>query len=105
MEAHIFLCVLAYHLMVAVEKTLLDKGVHTSWPTVRDILSTHQVCTVVLETPEGRVLEVRNGSTPELEHKVLYELLGIPSKVMKPVKRWVDRKPHGISDELNTSTQ
>jgi transposase len=104
-EAHIFLCVLAYHLMVAVEKTLLDKGVHTSWPTVRDTLSTHQVCTVVLETPEGRVLEVRNGSTPEPVHKELYELLGIPSKVMKPVKRWVDRKPHGISDETNTTIQ
>lgn len=29
-ETHIFLCVLAYHLLVAIEKTLLDKGVHTS---------------------------------------------------------------------------
>jgi len=27
-ETHIFLCVLAYHLLAAIEKTLLDKGVH-----------------------------------------------------------------------------
>jgi len=30
-EAHIFLCVLAYHLLTAIEKTLLDHGIHTSW--------------------------------------------------------------------------
>ena len=30
-ETHIFLCVLAYHLLVAIEKVLLDRGIHTSW--------------------------------------------------------------------------
>jgi len=104
-EAHIFLCVLAYHLMVAVEKTLLDKGVHTSWPSVRDALSTHQVCTVVLETPDGRVLKVRNGSAPEPDHRKLYDLLDIPSTIMKPVKEWVAREEHGKSDEKNTTIQ
>ena len=44
-------------------------------PTVREILSTHQVCTVVLETPDGRVLKIRNGCTPEAHHKKLYEFL------------------------------
>ena len=33
-ETHIFLCVLAYHLLVAIETTLLNQGVHTSWATV-----------------------------------------------------------------------
>jgi len=37
-ETHIFLCVLAYHLLVAIEKTLLDRGVHASWAAVRDTL-------------------------------------------------------------------
>lgn len=86
-EAHIFLCILAYHLLVAIEETLLDKGVHSSWATVRDILSTHQVCTVVLETPDGHVLKIRSGSTPELQHKEIYGLLDVPSKVMKPVRK------------------
>src|SRR6516164_651410 len=34
-EAHIFLGVLAYHLLVSIEKTLLDAGIHTSWAQVR----------------------------------------------------------------------
>ena len=42
-DTHIFLCVLAYHLLVAIEKTLLDQGVHTSWATVRDALASELV--------------------------------------------------------------
>jgi transposase len=32
-QTHIFLCVLAYHLLVAIEKRCLDQGLHTSWAT------------------------------------------------------------------------
>jgi len=38
-ETHIFLCVLAYHLLVAIEKPFLDRGVHTSWWTLRQQLA------------------------------------------------------------------
>jgi hypothetical protein len=30
-ETHIFLCVLAYHLLVCIERALLDQDIHTSW--------------------------------------------------------------------------
>jgi hypothetical protein len=53
-QTHIFLCVLAYHLLVAIEKRCLDQGVHTSWATLREQLSTHQVVTVVLPSTTGR---------------------------------------------------
>ena len=87
-EAHIFLCVLAYHLLVSIEKTFLDAGVHTSWATLREKLSTHQVVTVVLPASNGDVLRIRKGSTPEAEHKEIYKTLGITTEVMKPVKTW-----------------
>lgn len=87
-EVHIFLCVLAYHLLVAIEKTLRDKQVHTSWATVREVLSTHQVCTVAMPTDGGAVLRIRKGSTPEPEHVELYELLDVPRQVMRPRKTW-----------------
>ena len=37
-EMYIFLCVLAYHLLAAIETALPAQGMHTSWVTVRDIL-------------------------------------------------------------------
>lgn len=90
-ETHIFLCVLAYHLLVAIEKTLLDQRVHTSWATIRETLSTHQVSTVVLPTSDGDTLRIRKASTPELEHSKLYRLLNLPDQVMRPTKSWTRR--------------
>ena len=87
-ETHIFLCVLAYHLLVAIENTLLDKGMHTSWETVRETLKTHQVTTVVLPTDKGPVLRIRRCSTPELQHVQLYSLLNVPTKIITPRKTW-----------------
>ncbi len=88
-RAHIFLCVLAYHLLVAIEKLFLDAGIHTSWATLREELTTHQVVTVVLPASNGDVLKIRKGSTPEPRHKAIYKTLRIPAEVMKPVRTWV----------------
>jgi transposase len=87
-QTHIFLCVLAYHLLVAMEKRFLDRGVHTSWWTLRQQLSTHQVVSVVLPTKKGRVLKIRKGTSPEAIHREIYSTLQIPTEVMKPVKTW-----------------
>jgi transposase len=83
-EAHIFLCVLAYHLLSAIEKTLLDAGTHTSWATVREQLQTHHVNTIVLPTDGGMELRIRKATTPEPVHQELYRQLGIPGEIMRP---------------------
>lgn len=88
-ETHIFLCILAYHLLVCIEKALHDKGCYHSWHTVREILRTHQVATVVLPAQTGEELHIRRGTTPERQHQEIYDLLGIKSEVMKPIKQWV----------------
>ena len=87
-EAHIFLCVLAYHLLISIEKTLLDAGVHTSWATVREALKTHQINTIVLPAEGGLTLRIRQGSTPEPAHRELYQKLGIGSEIIPPRKTW-----------------
>ena len=92
-QTHIFLCVLAYHLLVAIEKRFLDSGVPTSWWTLRQQLSTHQVVTVVLPTGDGRALKIRKGTTPESVHRDIYSTLKVPTEVMKPVRSWHDLSP------------
>ncbi len=87
-QTHIFLCVLAYHLLVAMEKRFLDRDIHTSWWTLRQQLSTHQVVTIVLPTLDGKILKIRKATTPEPVHKEIYATLKIPMEVMKPVKTW-----------------
>ncbi|MGH7219948.1 MAG: IS1634 family transposase [Nitrospiraceae bacterium] len=91
-QTHIFLCVLAYHLLVAIEKPFLDQGVHTSWWTLRQQLSTHQVVTVVLPAAHGNILRIRKGGTPEPIHREIYKTLKIPEEVIRPVKTWQKAK-------------
>jgi transposase len=85
-QTHIFLCVLAYHLLVAIEKTLRDGGLYTSWGTVREQLATHQVVTVNLPTSDGSVLSIRRATAPEPIHQQIYGLLGISADIIKPVR-------------------
>jgi transposase len=93
-ESHIFLCVLAYHLLVAIETTLVRQEIHTSWATVRDLLATHEIATIVLPTDQNGVLRIRRSATPEPNHRVLYEALGVPIEIIRPVKTWERTPPH-----------
>jgi transposase len=93
-ESHIFLCVLAYHLLVAIETTLLRQEIHTSWATVRDLLATHEIATIVLPTDQNGVLRIRRSATPEPDHRVLYEALGVPTEIIRPVKVWERNQPN-----------
>jgi hypothetical protein len=62
--------------------------VSTSWAAVRETLKTHQVNTIVLPTDGGMVLRIRKGTTPEAEHRELYQKLRIGSEVVSPRKTW-----------------
>ena len=98
-QTHIFLCVLAYHLLAAIEHRFLQAGVHTSWSTLREHLSTHQVVTVVLhEAHSDRVLKIRKATTPEPLHREIYATLRIPAEVVQPIKTW---ELKAASDEKN----
>jgi len=87
-ETHIFICVLAYHLLVSIEKMLLDGGVHVSWETVRKDLRTQQVVTTTFHTKRGSTLKVRKSTKAEPVHSSIYRLLKIPEQVMKPQRLW-----------------
>jgi transposase len=97
-QTHIFLCVLAYHLLAAIEHRFLQAGIHTSWWTIRQQLRTHQVATILLPTTDGRVLTIRKATTPEPVHRQIYATLRITSEVMKPVKAW---RREWASDDKN----
>jgi transposase len=93
-ESHIFLCVLAYHVLVAIETTVLRHEIHTSWASVRDMLATHEIATIVLPTDQNGVLRIRRSATPEPDHRVLYEALGVPMEIIRPVKTWERTAPN-----------
>ena len=84
---------LAYHLLVAIETTLLRQEVHTSWATVRETLATHEISKIVLPTDNGAILKIRKGSVPEAEQMELYRFLDVPAELIRPKKTWI-HPPH-----------
>jgi hypothetical protein len=57
---------------------------------VREILKTHQICTIVRPTKRGQTLRIRKASTPEKAVAVLYTRLGLSHQVIKPTYQWTD---------------
>jgi transposase len=80
-DAHVFITVLAYHLLCFILETLTRAGDRRSWPTLRQILQTHQYATVVVPTRTGTTYLIRKPGEPEECHRQIYSHfdLGVPS--------------------------
>jgi transposase len=89
-DTHMFISVLAYHLLHIIEYRLRHKGDHRSWHTIRNILKTHERLTIGYKQKEidGTVVQqyVRINSTVEPEHMEIYRKLGL-SGMSLPRKR------------------
>ncbi len=82
-RSHLFVSVLAYHLLVGIEHSLRSSGDHRSWSTIREQLSTHQRSTVMFTDADNKIHHVRVSGMPEKEHQEIYHLLGVKN----PLKR------------------
>lgn len=85
-KAHIFVCVLAYHLLVTNEYALRQQHDYRSWATVRDQLRSHHMFTIILPTRAGPTLRIRRPSNPEPVHSEIYALLDLDPDSL-PIRR------------------
>jgi len=76
-DAHVFICVLAYHLLRNILWTLEQKGDHRSWETLKRVLRTHCYTTILLPTNSGQTHRIRRAGQPEECQKAIYCSLGI----------------------------
>jgi transposase len=76
-EAHLFITVLAYHLLITIEKLLEAKGDHRIWKTIRSVLSTHIRSTVILRGKNGEIYHIRTSGVPEEAHQDIYDKLSV----------------------------
>ncbi|MHB8263344.1 MAG: hypothetical protein ACYDGY_06320 [Acidimicrobiales bacterium] len=81
--AHLFISVLAYHLLAAIEESLRRVGDNRKWSTIRKILSTQQRTTIVLTDDKDQIHHIRVSSTPEAEHRKIYEALSIKTRLRR----------------------
>jgi len=75
--SHLFITVLAYHLLATIENQLSEKGDNRTWETIREVMTTVTRGTVTINSVSGKTYITR--ITDELEeiHKVIFDELGV----------------------------
>jgi transposase len=85
-DGHIWITILAYHLLSWIRETLRDQGDHRSWGTVRRLMQTHCYTTIVLPTKGGQLYRIRKAGEPDELQKVIYQRLNVNWKQLPQTK-------------------
>lgn len=76
-DGHIFITVLAYHLLSWINIKLEAAGCRRTWRTLRRILRTHSILTTRFPLENGDIVSVRKASIPDEDQIQIYNVLGI----------------------------
>ncbi|OEU41243.1 hypothetical protein BGV40_16010 [Methanosarcina sp. Ant1] len=90
-EAHLFIGVLAYHLLVSIETILRSAGDTREWNTIRETLSTHHRSTIIMTGEDGTIYNIRVTGNPEKSHNEIYKIFEIVN-FMKRKKSTVNER-------------
>jgi len=87
-EGHLWITLLAYHLVHYIRLRLKDHDIHDSWTTLRKTMHTHMRLTTTMRTRQGDTLHIRKASRPESWQRTIYNALGLsanPGGCMKTI--------------------
>ena len=85
-DAHLFISVLAYHLMHTIRHQLKQHNITSSWKTIREIFNIQMRITTTMKTKNGRQISIRKTSKATPEQLVIYQALGVKSEPGKMKK-------------------
>ncbi|GFO73466.1 transposase, IS1634 family [Bathymodiolus japonicus methanotrophic gill symbiont] len=90
---HLFITLLAYHLVHVLRYQLRLQDIHLSWESIRNRMSTQQRMTITLPTDNDTIIHLRTTSKAETRQKQIYTALNINPDPIGKVKTIVDMKP------------
>ena len=86
-KGHIFITVLAYHVVITLQKYFHKEDIYMRWSTIRELLSVQQRITTEMTTKEGKKIYIRQTTEPEPFHYLVSKALGIKAKPLGFKKR------------------
>jgi transposase len=89
---HLFITLLAYHLVHTLRYQLKQQGIHLSWDNIRNIMSTQQRITLTLPTDDNKTIHLRTTTQAEVRQKQLYAALSIKPDPIGKSKTIIDIK-------------
>jgi len=76
-SGHLFISVLAYHLVHTIRFQLKAAGIQLSWEGIRRALAGQDRVTVTLKRADGKTVHIRKATRAEPRQQVIYDALGI----------------------------
>jgi len=85
-NGHIFITLIAYHLVQTLRCQLKAQGIHDSWQTLRAKMENQQRVTVVIKREDGKTIHLRQNTRAEPHQKEIYDVLGLSEELKRPQK-------------------
>jgi transposase len=85
-DGHIFITLLAYHVLHTIRLKLRKRGVRFCWTTIRKQLSTQLRVTTTMKRQDGKMIHIRKSSKAEAPHQAIYDALDLSYQPGKTVK-------------------
>jgi transposase len=76
-DGHIFITILAYHLLHTIRYQLTQKGITSSWHTIRQVMQTQCRITTTMQLHNGKAVQVRKTASPDVNQSIIYDALGL----------------------------
>jgi transposase len=99
---HLFITLLAYHLVHTLRYQLKRQGIHLSWDSIRNIMSTQQRLTITLPTDDNKIIHLRTTTQAEARQKQLYAALNIKPDPIGKWKTIIDKKKSVVPFKINS---
>jgi len=88
---HLFISVLAYHLVHSIRYRLKKSGINSSWSDLKKQLTGQSRVTVSMQCRNENVVHVRKSTRPEPRHQKIYSALGLCSLPGKTIKTTIKK--------------
>jgi len=98
--AHIFITVLAYHMLAGILRKLRSNKMDYNWQTIRNLLSNHVRVTTTFNTGDESTIHVRNSSVPTLNQQTIYKSLNIKQQPLGRIKIKTPLKKPSTQQEM-----
>jgi len=86
MDGHLFIAVLAYHLLSYILYRCRKAGIQEHWSTLRPELCSHKLVVTTLAKEGGESISMRYCTTPGTKEKAVYAALGITAVPLRKSK-------------------
>lgn len=88
---HLFITVLAYHLVHTVRYRLKSADINSSWGNLLKQLEGQNRVTITMKKKDGNIVHIRKSTKPELRQQKIYTALELPSHPGQTIKTEIDK--------------